>query len=315
MTAKLKKLDERITLIDGYDLGLPNRTGSYVIKEDKLTIVETGPSISVPHILEGLKEMNLSHDDLEYIIVTHIHLDHAGGAGLLLKDCPNAKIVVHPRGAKHLIDPSRLIQGAKMVYGDDFDRLFDPVLPVPEDRVIIKDNEDTLTIGANCTLTFYDTPGHSYHHFSILDPVSNGIFTGDTIGVSYDEALQDQGIQFYLPSTSPNQFNPDDMLRSLELVENLNVKKIYFGHFAESENPKEVYRQIRQWIPEFVKVGKEVFEIGQDDKIAAEKLFDLARNHLHNQGVPDDHPVYEFIKMDTAVCAMGLLDYLQKQQT
>ncbi|TCT25099.1 glyoxylase-like metal-dependent hydrolase (beta-lactamase superfamily II) [Melghiribacillus thermohalophilus] len=316
MGAKLKRLDERITLIDGFDLGLANRTGSYVINEEELTIVETGPSMSVPHILEGLKELNLHPQDVKYIIVTHIHLDHAGGAGLLLNDCPNARVVVHPRGAKHLVDPARLIQGAKLVYGEDFDRLFEPVVPIPENRIIIKNDKETLTVGKNCTLTFYDTPGHSYHHFSIYDPVSNGIFTGDTIGVSYDESLKDVGIQLYLPSTSPNQFNPDDMLRSLERIQRLHVSKIYFGHFAESEHVDEVYKQIKQWLPQFVKVGKEAMDTqpGSVQKEVTKNLYQLIKNELRNHGVPDDHPVYEFIKLDTSVCAMGLFDYFQKQQ-
>ncbi|HET7616397.1 MAG TPA: MBL fold metallo-hydrolase, partial [Bacillales bacterium] len=208
-------LGNRIHLIDGFDLKTPGRTGTYVLQEEELTLVETGPSPSVPYVLAGLNDLGLDPAEVKYIIVTHIHLDHAGGAGLLLQHCPNAKVVVHPRGNRHLADPSRLVAGARQVYGEQFDELFDPIVPIPEDRLIVKDDGETLKIGAECTLRFYDSPGHAKHHFSIYDPVSNGIFTGDTAGVRYHQT-QDQGLTFYLPSTSPNQFDPEAMLHSIE---------------------------------------------------------------------------------------------------
>ena len=167
------RIDDRIDLIDGFDLGLPERTGTYVIDEEELTLIETGPSPSIKHVKQGLVSLGYSLEDVKYIIVTHVHLDHAGGAGLLLTECPNAQVVVHPRGIRHLEDPSKLIAGAKTVYGESFSDLFDPIIPIPEDRLVEKGEGDTLTIGENCTLEFLDTPGHAKHHLSIYDPVSN----------------------------------------------------------------------------------------------------------------------------------------------
>ncbi|WP_078428451.1 MBL fold metallo-hydrolase [Alkalihalobacterium alkalinitrilicum] len=313
MTKKIFDLGNRIHLIDGLDLGLPYRTGTYVIRDEKLAIVETGPSSSIPQILNGLKELEIDPNDIDYIIVTHIHLDHSGGAGLLIKDCPNAKVIVHPKGARHLIDPSRLILGAKAVYGDDFNRLFDPILPVPEDKVIIKEDGETLALSSTCDLTFYNTPGHSDHHFSIHDPVSNGIFTGDTIGISYNDILADIGIQLYLPTTSPNQFKPDAMLNSLERIKSLNVDAIYFGHFNVAHDIEEVYKQIKSWLPLFVEAGEKAEQLGKDYHWIAEQLFNAVREDLRKQKVPDTHPFYEIFKLDTSVCAMGIADYLAKK--
>src|SRR5699024_1559836 len=155
----------------------------YVIGEEALTLVETGPSPSVKYIKQGMEDLGFTLDQVQYIIVTHIHLDHAGGAGLFIQACPNATIVVHPKGARHLADPKRLASSARAVYGDSFQELFEPIVPVPEERLLVKGEGDTLKIGPDCTLTFYDTPGHAKHHFSIYDPVSNGIFTGDTVGI------------------------------------------------------------------------------------------------------------------------------------
>ncbi len=312
MKKKTIDLGHRIHLIDGFDFGLPSRTGTYVINEEALTLVETGPSMSVPYILAGLKELNINPTDIQYIIVTHIHLDHSGGAGLLLQECPNAKVIVHPKGARHLADPSRLILGAKAVYGDDFERFYEPILPIPEEKLVIKQDGDTLKLSNDCQLTFYHTRGHANHHFCIYDPVSNGIFTGDTTGVRYDQIKE---FEFYLPSTSPNQFDPEEMLVSLnKIVHELNVERIYFGHFSMSTNPKEVYKQITFWLPKFVEIGTEVYEKGQDYKELSKKLLTVIEPYLHERNIVKGHHVYEIINVDLNICSMGILDYLQKKQ-
>lgn len=122
--------------IDTHDLGREQRTSSYLLIDEKIALIETSASPSVPYIMEGLQKLNIAVEDIDYVIVTHIHLDHAGGAGLFLQSCPNAKLVVHPRGAAHMIDPSRLIRSAKGVYGAEFDRLFDPIVPIDAARII-----------------------------------------------------------------------------------------------------------------------------------------------------------------------------------
>ncbi|WP_409174728.1 MBL fold metallo-hydrolase [Brevibacillus fortis] len=305
-------LGERIHLIDGFDMGWAERTGTYVIAEEELTLVETGPSPSVPYIKAGLAKLGYTPEQVKYIIVTHIHLDHAGGVGLFLKDCPNAKVVVHPKGARHLIDPSRLIAGARAVYHDDFDRLFDPIEAVPEERILIRGDGDTLKIGENCVLEFLDSPGHANHHYSIYDPVSRGMFTGDTAGVLYPQLKKDS-IHLVLPSTSPNQFDPDAMLASLSRFEARKLSRIYFGHFGMSEQVDDVYRQLREWLPVFVAEGESAISAGQTYVELSHKLFGQVSDHLQSQGVNDDHEVFEVLKLDLQVCSMGILDYLHKR--
>lgn len=305
---RLFDLGNRIHLIDGYDLGVAGRTGTYVIGEEQLTLVETCASPSIPHILQGLQVLGLDPKDIRYIIVTHIHLDHSGGAGLLLKSCPNAKVVVHPKGARHLANPERLIEGARAVYGERFDELFDPILPVPEDRLITKADRETLPIGPNCILQFLDTPGHANHHFCIYDPISNGIFTGDTIGVYYQE-LAEQGVSLYLPSTSPNQFNPEAMNESMERIRQMNVSRIYFGHFGMSEDTNEAFRQFEYWLPQFLETAEQVLEERKGVEEISARLFQRVQQYLRDRNVPDDHQVYKILKIDLEVCSMGLAHY------
>ena len=316
---EVQRITDRLFLIDAYDLGRPGRTGTYVLKEDNLTIIETSASPSVPHILNGLKELQLDPKDIEYIIVTHIHLDHAGGAGFMLQYCPNAKVVVHPKGARHLIDPSRLIQGARAVYGDEFDQLFDPIVPIPEDRILVRDHQETLSISDECTLTFYDTPGHARHHFSIHDSVSNGIFSGDTVGIYYEE-LKGDGIDFIIPATSPNQFDPEATMQSTNLMKNMNVDAIYFSHFGVCNEPEKVYQAMEKWIPLFVEAGKVGIENAPkgDFKKAMESVEEELKKRVYTaldeKGVQRNHPIYELLAIDLQVSAMGLVDYYWKKE-
>ncbi|WP_407272765.1 MBL fold metallo-hydrolase [Radiobacillus sp. PE A8.2] len=312
-----KDLGENVQLIELFDLGMEQRTGSYVLLEDEITVIETSASPSIAYLLEGLEYLNISLAEIKYIVVTHIHLDHAGGVGLLLEKCPNAKVIVHPRGKRHLIDPTRLIAGAKAVYGNQFNRLFDPILPVPEERLLTKEDGDILQISNNRTLTFFDTPGHAKHHFSIYDSYSNGIFTGDTIGVYYPYTKA-YGFEFVLPSTSPNQFDPNAMLESINRIERLNMAKIYFGHYGKSDNPSYIIEQIRYWLPKFVEAGEKVIEANPSESFEAktalltDKLNKMVRAFLKDKGIDDSHNVYKHIQIDMPICSMGIVDYLSK---
>jgi glyoxylase-like metal-dependent hydrolase (beta-lactamase superfamily II) len=311
-------LGHGVSLIDVYDLGVAQRTGTYVFHEEELTIIETSASPSIPYLLKGLEALGLEARNIKNIIVTHIHLDHAGGVGLLLEKCPNANVFVHPKGKRHLADPSRLIQGAKAVYREKFDELFNPILPVPEERLLTMEDGDTLQIGENRKLTFFHTPGHANHHFSIYDSRSNGVFTGDTVGVLYPQ-LRKYGLEFSLPSTSPNQFNPEAMLNSAARLENLHIDRVYFGHFGMSENPSAVFEQLRYWLPKFVAVGEKVMQEFPNDsfdekaKAISNRLFEMISTHLDEHNVPREADVYEIICLDLQVCAMGIADYFMKK--
>ncbi len=313
----VEKLLESLYLIDGYDLNMKERTGTYVLTEQELTIIDTSASPSVPYIMDGIKELGYSPNDIKYIIVTHIHLDHAGGAGLLLQQCPNAKVVVHPKGKRHLADPSKLIAGAKVVYGDKFKQLFDPIIPIPEEKLLTMNNEDILTIGEECSLTFYDTPGHANHHFSIYHPKLNGMFTGDTTGIFYQDLFK-EGLEFYLPSTTPSNFDPVKMKQSIRFYRSKNLNYIFFGHYGMSRNPEEVYRQVTTWIDPFVDVAMSAYEqeisVNEMINLTTEGLLDLISRYLDKLTIPKNHKIYQILKLDSEVCAMGLIDYVSKMK-
>ncbi|MES9699834.1 MBL fold metallo-hydrolase [Bacillus sp. JJ927] len=313
---KVERLSSHLYLIDDYDLKHNERTGTYVSLGDDITLIETCAAPSLPYILDGLQQLHIDLNDVKNIIVTHVHLDHAGAAGLMMEKCPNATLFVHPRGARHMIDPTKLILGAKAVYKEDFNKLFDPILPIEENRVHIVQNGDTLKIAEDRTLTFYDTPGHAKHHISIHDSKTNGIFTGDTIGIYYRE-LADFDVELYLPSTSPSQFQPDAMIASKNHIQSMNVDTIYFGHYGASANVTEVYNQLEHWLPIFVNTGNEVFQkytdFDETTKALQSLLMEKVSSHLTKLNVPSNHSVYNILHLDLEISAMGIIDYLTKQ--
>ncbi|MDM5154655.1 MBL fold metallo-hydrolase [Bacillus sp. DX1.1] len=312
---KVEQLSSQLYLIDDHDLQHDQRTGTYVLLSDEITLIETCAAPSLPYLLNGLQQLRIDLTDVKNIIVTHVHLDHAGAAGLMMEKCPNATLFVHPRGARHMIDPTKLIQGAKAVYGDTFDELFNPILPIPEERVHIVQDGETLQIAENRTLTFYDTPGHAKHHISIHDSLTNGMFTGDTIGIYYRE-LAELGVELFLPTTSPSQFQPDAMITAKDRIQHMDVDYIYFGHYGASSRVSEVYRQLENWLPIFVETGKHVYAKEKDFEKAGHELSALllekVSSHLTKQGVPTTHSIYEVLKLDMEISAMGIIDYFTK---
>ncbi|NQD67423.1 MBL fold metallo-hydrolase [Bacillus haikouensis] len=310
----IEYLDSRISLVDLMDLSAKERTGSYIIHEEFLTIIETSASPSIPHLKKGLSKLNINLEDIQYIILTHIHLDHAGGAGLLLEECPQATVIVHPRGCRHMKDPSRLIAGAKAVYGDDFDTLFDPIKPIPEDRLLTKNHGETLKLSESCTLTFYDTPGHSDHHFSIYDPVSGGMFTGDTCGIQY----RADKVHFYLPSTSPNQFNPDSMKKAIHFFRRKKLNRIYFGHYGMTEEVEHALKEVEMWLEIFMDKAEVTIDPGaaleENIENLTRELYTLVKSSAIRQGIDHQHPIFQLLKLDMKVSSMGIIDFLNKNK-
>ncbi|WP_096434931.1 MBL fold metallo-hydrolase [Alteribacter populi] len=311
MTAHVFHLNNARYLIDGYDLGVAQRTGIYVLDEDALTLIETGPSPSIPYIVKGLAQIGKRLEDVEYVIVTHIHLDHAGGAGLLLQHCPNAKFIVHEKGAKHLKNPKRLIEGAKSVYGERFDSLFSPVLPIPQTKIKPIMHEESLMIGEDCQLTFYDTPGHANHHIGIFDHKTNTFYCGDTLGVKYPH-FEEAGVSFFLPSTSPNQFDPDKMLKSMNLVRELDPNYLCFGHFGVTAATQAVYDQLEYWLPIFLEEGRRTIKAEKDVYQLKDNLLKCVILELKRMGVDVQGEAYTSLELDLFVGSMGILEYLRK---
>jgi glyoxylase-like metal-dependent hydrolase (beta-lactamase superfamily II) len=225
-------LDHGIHVIDtGFHR--PMFDASYLIVErGRAAFVDTGTNHSVPRLLAALDAAGLARDAVDHVIATHVHLDHAGGAGLLMQHLPAATLVVHPHGAPHLIDPARLMNGARAVYGDaEVARSYGELVPVPAARV--QRTEDGMTISlAGRALTFLHTPGHARHHHCIWDERSQGFFTGDTFGLSYRE-FDSSNRMWMMPTTTPVQFEPEPLRRSVQRMLAHTPQRLYLTHYGQ----------------------------------------------------------------------------------
>lgn len=202
-----------------------------VVENGRVAFVDTGSNDALSNALAALKKLDLDVSAVDYVILTHIHLDHAGGAGALMQAFPNARLVVHPRGARHMAAPEKLVAGVTAVYGAEYVKtVYGEILPVPAER-IIEAAEGTLLNLAGRELLCIDTPGHAKHHICVVDRKTGGIFTGDMFGISYREFDVD-GRQFIFPTTSPSQFDPVEMRASVERLLAFQPEAMYLTHYS-----------------------------------------------------------------------------------
>lgn len=279
-----------------------------IVEKGRAAIVDTGTNVAVPHTLAALADLGVAPDAVDYVIVTHVHLDHAGAAGAFLAACPNAKLVVHPRGARHLIDPSKLVQGSIAVYGEaPFRELYGDIVPVPAARVIEMNDGDSLDFNGR-RLEFIDTPGHARHHFGIHDLASNSLFTGDTFGISYRE-FDVEGKPFIFPTTTPVQFEPEALHASIDRLVARNAEAAYLTHYGRIENLPALAPVLHVLIDEYVAMTLAAAGEGPARQEALKNAMRdclMARLRAHGCAL-DDATCHDLLANDVELNSQGLL--------
>ncbi|MBN9463703.1 MAG: MBL fold metallo-hydrolase [Burkholderiales bacterium] len=224
--------DHGITAVDAHLVRPMLDAVHLVVEGDRAAIVDTGSNDAVPYVLAALAARGLAPEQVDWVMLTHVHLDHAGGAGLLMSKLPNARLTVHPRGARHMIDPSRLSAATVAVYGEEVARrMYGTIVPVPAERVLETPDGASVSL-AGRRFEFLDTPGHARHHVCIVDERSGHVFAGDTFGLSYRE-LEHDGRQGIFPSTTPVQFDPPALHASIDRLLARAPGAIYVTHFGQ----------------------------------------------------------------------------------
>ena len=233
----------------------PRLDAAYLIVEKgRAAFIDCGVNHSVPRLLAALADAGLAPGDVDWLILTHVHLDHAGGAGALMQQLPHARLVVHPRGARHMIDPSRLWAGATAVYGEaEMQRSYGQLVPVPAERVVEAPDGHVVEL-AGRRLICLDTPGHARHHNAIHDPASGWVFSGDTFGVSYREFDTANG-PFILPTTSPVEFDPPALHRSIDRLVSLKPAAVCPTHFGPVTPVERLARDLHEQIDAMVAIA------------------------------------------------------------
>lgn len=303
---------KRVQTIDCDYTDRPEIAAAYLIEDaGEVAFIETNTAHSVPRLLAQLEAAGRSPEDVRYIIITHIHLDHAGGAGHLMKACPNATLLAHPKAAMHAIDPSRIVAGARKVYGSLFDLLYGDVLPVSEDRVQSMNDGESVTLGSR-TLTMLHTRGHANHHFVVHDPDASAVFTGDSFGVAYP-ALQRNG-PFALPSTTPTDFDAIAARESLTRILDLQAERVFPTHFGEHRATQALAAQLDQALQLYQDIVDEAdrsVDDGELDAFCVGKVDTWLRAELTAYGL-NDPADYELARFDGLLNGQGLAFAVRK---
>ena len=283
----------------------------YLLKQkNKVIIIETGTNYSVPYVKEALSQIGLSFSDVSYVIPTHVHLDHAGGAGLLMMQCQNAALVVHPRGARHLIDPSKLVAGAKAVYGENkFKEYYGEIFPIDANRVIQADDNFILNFDGR-EYRFIDTPGHARHHFCIWDKATKSMFTGDTFGISYRD-LDHQDELYILPSTSPVQFDPEALIQSINRIMEFKPERVCLTHFSAIKPTKKATNKLIESIHFVSNLAIKYADKNDSESIIYKKMMDYFLEGLNEIGFQNNDYAKDRLSLDVLINTQGLI-YWQK---
>lgn len=283
-----------------------------IAQEDRAAFVDTATNLAVPRLLAALDAVGIPRTNVDWIIPTHVHLDHAGGVGALLAELPNARVLVHPRGARHLIDPSKLYQGALAVYGQAImDRDYGELQPVPEARVHTTSDGYVLDL-AGRELLFLDTPGHARHHHCIWDATSRGIFSGDTFGLSYRELDTAQGPWMLITST-PVQFEPDALRASIMRLLALDPSCMYLTHFGRVDSVHKLATQELALLDRLVALGNALRDVPQRHEALRQALAALYEAELRAHGSQlDPGAIRALLEQDIELNAQGMGVWLDR---
>ncbi len=283
-----------------------------IVQAGRAAFVDTGPTSAVPHLLDALEQLEVAPEQVDLVLLTHVHLDHAGGAGALMRALPKARAVIHPRGARHMSDPAKLVAGSVAVYGESkFRELYGEIVPIPADRIVIAEDGMRVRL-AQRELELVHTPGHALHHYCIVDRGAQSIFTGDNFGISYRELDTARG-EFIYPTTTPVQFDPEAMHASLDRIMSYRPRAIYLTHYSRVTEVERLAADLHDCIDGFVALARR--NAGRTDRGARirEELYAYLSQRLDAHGfAADERRRRDIVGMDVELNAQGLEVWLDR---
>lgn len=310
--AQLTALGDGVIAIDTEYLRPLQDASHLIVQDGRAAFVDTGTNDSVPLLLDALDQQGLTPADVDFVFLTHIHLDHAGGAGLLMRKLPEARCVVHPRGAPHMIDPARLWAGTIGVYGERKTiEMYGEIVPIEESRVIVADDEVWFDLNGR-RLQALHTEGHARHHYVLNDPASRGVFTGDSFGISYRELDTANG-EFIYPTTTPASFDPDEAHRSVDRIMACEPKQLFLTHYSRVTDLERLAADMHAGIDAYVELAlANKDKIDRDAKIQ-QAMDDYLSGRAREHGFSGDRDaLWSILEVDIVLNAQGLVSWLQR---
>ncbi|MDH3612806.1 MAG: MBL fold metallo-hydrolase [Gammaproteobacteria bacterium] len=310
--AQTTVLDDGIVAIDT-EYTRPLLDASHLIVESgRAAFVDTGVNSSVPLLLDALLQQDLDVGDVDYVFLTHVHLDHAGGAGLLMQQLPNASCVVHRYGAPHMIDPAKLVAGAEAVYGQErMVEMYGSIEPIDERRVFIPDDEQWFELHGRALQTI-NTEGHARHHYVLNDPQSRGVFTGDSFGVSYRELDTARG-EIVFPTSTPVQFDPAEAHKAVDRIMACEPQQLYLTHYSRVRNLDRLAAEMHEGIDAYVAMARE--HQHEENRIESLRttMFEYCVQRLAAHGYSGDREtMHSVLDIDVDLNSQGLEVWLER---
>ncbi len=307
--------DHGISAIDTEFHGRLQLDASHLIVDHgEAAFVDVGCNHSIPILMAALERKGIAPEQVRYVCVTHVHLDHAGGAGEIMRRLPAATLVVHPRGARHMIDPTQLYEGAKAVYGEEeVRRTYGELLPVPETRVRTVQDGERLPLGKR-ELLFLDTPGHAYHHYCIIDEEAQAGFSGDTFGLSYRQLDTERGA-FIFPTTTPVHFDPEAAHASIDRLMSYRPQAMYLTHFSRVTDLPRLAEDLHNGLERLVAIAERHADAGKEryNRIASDMRAWLGERLREHGCTLSEEQIDDVIKMDVALNTQGLIVWLERR--
>lgn len=312
--AQVTTLDDGIVAIDTEYVRTLQDASHLIVEDDHAAFVDTGANNAVPLLLDALARKNLDVADVDYVFLTHIHLDHAGGAGLLMQHLPNARCVVHPRGAPHMVDPDVLIAGTIAVYGEtETRRLYGDIVPIAADRIVAPDDHAWIELRGRAMQILY-TEGHARHHYCLHDPASKGVFTGDSFGISYRE-LDTAAGEFIFPTTTPASFDPPEAHKSIDRVIACEPEQLYLTHYSRVRDLERLAADMHAGIDAYVDMAKQHANDANRSEAISAAMFEYLAARLVRHGYKGDRDsMWSVLSLDITLNTQGLDVWLARQK-
>jgi glyoxylase-like metal-dependent hydrolase (beta-lactamase superfamily II) len=310
--SKLTDFPDGITAIDT-DYVRPQLDASHLLVDHgRAAFVDTGTTLSVPNLLAALDARGIGCDQVDWVLTTHVHLDHAGGAGELMGHLPNARCATHPRGARHLVDPAKLIAGSIAVYGETrYRELYGDIVPVAEDRMFVPGDGERISVGRR-NLELIHTPGHALHHYCVVDLDTRRIFPGDNFGISYRDFDVD-GRELIFPTTTPVHFDPVAMRSSIDRLMAYKPVAMYLTHYSQVLQLDRLADDLKRRVDELAQLARSLATEPDRASRLRSEMFTLMSAWLDAHGYPGDVAErHRLIDDDVELNAQGLEVWLDR---
>ncbi len=270
----------------------------YLLVDTPSVLIEPGSTTTASRLLSRSGELGIDLDSLTYIIPTHIHVDHGGGSGFMAQRLPQARVVLHPRGAAHLVEPTKLVQSTRLVFGPDFEALFGPILPIPAAQIHVARDGEVLHL-RNRDLTLLFTPGHASHHLAIFDSLSQGLFCGEALGI-----IPDGMPHFPLPAAVP-PFDLGLYLETIDRLASLHPRLLFYSHCRPGRNTEKLIQQVRENTVAFAEIVREGLQQGESDQQIWQRLLYRVRERFPEAELPAQYQM----------TLSGYVSYFAKKQS